>query len=269
MADEKKNEKPATEKADEAGKPVEEKASGPALVPNTFRTILGEKVGMTQLFTDGGECHAVTAVKVGPCHIMRLKTPDGPDKYSAVVLAYGNRSDKNLNGPDAGQFKKAGIKPAQSVREIRVPDTKEFAAGQMLSLEGRFAAGDYVDVQGTSKGKGFAGVMKRHNFGGLPASHGASDKERSPGSIASRRSLGRVLPGQRMAGHMGHETVTVQKVEVISVDTDKNMIYLGGSVPGPKGSMVTVSETVKAMKKRVVKQKAKGPKKDKMGNIVK
>ena len=130
-----------------------------------------------------------------------------------------------------------------------------------------FKPGDFVDVQGTSKGKGFAGVMKRHNFRGMPDSHGASDKNRSPGSLASRRSLGRVLPGQRMAGHMGHVTESSLKLEVIKVDPRENLIYLAGSVPGPRGGLVTISETVKAQK-HYVAPTVLAVKKDKMGNII-
>lgn len=204
---------------------------------------------MTQIFTDDGECRSVTEVQAGPCRIMRVKTKEGADRYSAVLLAYGERAKKNINKPDLGQFQVAGIGPARLIKEMRVADTKDFKKGQTVDLAGRFAVGDYVDVQGTSKGKGFAGVMKRHNFSGMPASHGSSDKERSPGSIASRRSLGRVLPGQRMAGHMGNVKVTVQKIEIVAVDVENNRVYLNGSVPGPKGSFIVLRETVKSIKR--------------------
>jgi large subunit ribosomal protein L3 len=224
---------------------------------------------MTQQFDADGECKAVTVVKAGPCRIMRVKTKESKDGYNAVLLAYGDKKEKGLNKAQLGQYKAAGTTPAKVQREFRLTDAKDFEAGQTVGLEGRFTVGDYVDVQGVSKGKGFAGVMKRHNFGGLPASHGASDKERSPGSIASRRSLGRVVPGQRMAGHMGHVTVTVHKLEVVSIEPENNLVYLNGSVPGPRGSVIVVKETTKTMKKKPVKQKAKGPKKDKMGNIIK
>ena len=239
MADENKKEESKEDKKSEA----------PAKAPESFRILLGEKIGMTQIFTEDGECRSVTEVKAGPCRIMRVKTKDGADGYSAVVLAYGERSKKNINKPDLGQFQAAGIGPARLVKEMRVDDTKDFEKGQRVDLAGRFVAGDYVDVQGTSKGKGFAGVMKRHNFKGMPASHGSSDKERSPGSIASRRSLGRVLPGQRMAGHMGRVTVTVQKIEVVAVDAENHRVYLNGSVPGPKGAFIVLRETSKKIKR--------------------
>ncbi len=250
MADENKKEETKEEKKDGAVEASEApKTEAPANAPESFRILLGEKIGMTQIFTDDGECRSVTEVQAGPCRIMRVKTKDSADGYSAVVLAYGERSEKNLNKPDLGQFQAAGIGPARLIKEMRVADTKEFKKGQAVDLAGRFSAGDYVDVQGMSKGKGFAGVMKRHNFAGMPASHGSSDKERSPGSIASRRSLGRVLPGQRMAGHMGSEKVTVQKIEVVAVDVENHRVYLNGSVPGPKGSFVVIRETVKNIKR--------------------
>ena len=180
-------------------------AGQPKRAPSSFRSILGEKLGMTQIFHPADRrLYDVTVVKAGPCPILRVKTSEGPDGYNAVQLAYGARKEKSLSKADLGQFKKAGAAPARFVREIRVGDPKGLEAGQIVDLAGVFKPGDYVDVQGTSKGKGFAGVMKRHNFRGMPASHGASDKQRSPGSLASRRSLGRVLPGQRMAGRMGH-----------------------------------------------------------------
>lgn len=237
--------------------------------PATFRYLLGEKLGMTQVFhpKTNNLCD-VTVVKAGPCAVVRVKSAQGKDGYNAVQLAYGIRREKNLPRPLIGQFKKAGLAPARWLREIRVCKLDGLEAGQAVGIEGVFKPGDYVDVQGTSKGKGFAGVMKRHNFRGLPASHGASDKQRSPGSLTARRSLGRVLPGQRMAGHMGHETVTMQKMQVIKVELDKNLIYVNGSVPGPKGGLVRISETVKSKKAWIEPLRAT-VKKDKMGNIIK
>jgi len=235
--------------------------------PASLRTILGQKVGMTQMYGRQNRLFGVTVVKAGPCPVMRVKSAEGPDGYNAVQLAFGARSEKNITKPMLGQFKKAGVTPSRWVREVRVADVKGLEAGQTVSLDGVFKPGDYVDVQGTTKGRGFAGVMKRHGFRGMPASHGASDKERSPGSLASRRSLGRVLPGQRMAGHMGHETESTLKLEVIKVDPRENLIYLAGPVPGPRGGLVTISETVKA--KKFYKEPAKLlVRKDKMGNII-
>jgi large subunit ribosomal protein L3 len=263
MADETKDQtKPAETAGQAAGDGKKE------LAPMTLRAVLGEKLGMTQLFNKDGERKPVTIVKAGPCSVVRVKSHDGSDGYSAVVLGYGR--EKHPRKAEAGQFKPAQVEPMRHLKEFRVrdADVKGFKPGQVVSLVGRFHPGDYVDVQGTSKGKGFAGVMKRHGFGGLPASHGASDKERSPGALASRRSLGRVLPGQRMAGHMGVDTVTVQKVEVLRVRWNENLLYLGGAVPGPRGGLVTVLETVKALKRRPIRAKVKQVRKDKMGNII-
>lgn len=236
------------------------------IAPSSLRAILGEKVGMTQVYhpKDKG-LYDVTVVKAGPCPILRVKTAEGKDGYNAVQVAYGERKEKNVAKAQASEFKKAGVAPARLVREFRVNDAKGFEAGQVIEAAAIFKSGDYVDVQGTSKGIGFAGVMKRHGFRGLPASHGASDKQRSPGSLASRRSLGRVLPGQRMAGHAGAETVSMLKLEVVKVED--NLIYVNGSVPGPRGGFVTVSETVKSKKHRVDVVRST-VKKDKMGNII-
>lgn len=245
-----------------------EAAPEPAVrsAPQGFRCLLGVKRGMTQIFTEDGRLHGVTEVRAGPCTVLRVRTQE-KDGYRAVQLGFGSAEGRRVSKPVAGQFAAAGLPPMRHVREIRVADTREFEAGQVVRLEGRFSPLDYVDVQGTSKGKGFAGVMKRHNFSGLPRSHGASDKERSPGSLAARRSLGRVLPGQRMAGHLGHETVTVHKIEVVRVDPDRHAVYLKGSVPGTEGSLVVISETAKTRKRRIIRKQA-AVLRDKMGNII-
>jgi large subunit ribosomal protein L3 len=251
----------------EQEKTDEKAAAADKRAPATFRTILGEKVGMTQMYGRSNRLFGVTVIKAGPCPVLRVKSAQGPDGYNAVQLAFGERSEKRVSKPELGQFKKAGAAPARWVREVRVADVKGLEAGQTVALDGVFKPGDYVDVQGTTKGKGFAGVMKRHGFGGMPDSHGASDKNRSPGSLAARRSLGRVLPGQRMAGHMGHVTESTLKLEVIRVDPRENLIYLAGPVPGPQGGLVTISETVKAQKAYVAPA-VLAVRKDKMGNII-
>jgi len=242
---------------------------GAKMAPATFRAILGEKIGMTQVFHPKDKnLYDVTIVKAGPCPVMRVKTADGKDGYNAVQLGFGEKREKSCTKAELGQFKQAGVTPKRYVREIRVDDAKGLEAGQTVSVDQIFKIGDYVDVQGTSKGHGFAGVMKRHNFRGLPASHGASDKQRSPGSLASRRSLGRVLPGQRMAGQYGDATETSIKLEVVQVDAEQSLIYIGGAVPGVRGGFVTIFETAKAKKFRTEPQKL-AVKKDKMGNIIK
>ena len=242
---------------------------GAKQAPATFRAILGEKIGMTQVYhSKDKNLYDVTIVKAGPCPILRVKTSDSKDGYNAVQLGFGAGKDKSCSKSQLGQFKKAGVAAQRHVREIRVKDTKGLEAGQTVTVDGVFKLGDYVDVQGICKGKGFAGVMKRHNFKGLPASHGASDKQRSPGSLASRRSLGRVMPGQRMAGHLGNTTASTMKIEVIQIDPAENLIYLAGAVPGPRGGLVTIYETVMSKKTRVEIVRST-IKKDKMGNIIK
>lgn len=247
-------------------KPAAPAAGKPA--PATLRALLGEKVGMTQIFTDAGELKGVTVVKAGPCSVVRVKKADGKDGYDAVLIAFGETREKSLNKAALGELKKAGLGALRHQREFRVKDAAGFEAGQSLTVEGRFAVGDYVDIQGTTKASGFQGAMKRHGFAGLPASHGASDKQRSPGSLASRRSLGKVLSGQRMAGRTGGVTHTTTKVAVVKVEPEKNLIYVHGPVPGPAGSVVAVIETAATLKKVKAPVKASGVKKDKMGNII-
>ncbi|MBI4371757.1 MAG: 50S ribosomal protein L3 [Elusimicrobia bacterium] len=258
-----------SEETNETAAAVAADGGGAQKAPATFRVILGEKVGMTQIFHPKDKnLYDVTIVKAGPCPVLRVKSADSKDGYNAVQLGFGLSREKSCSKSQLGQFKAAGVSPQKYVREIRVPDVKGLASGQTVALDVAFKSGDYVDVQGVTKGHGFTGVMKRHNFRGLPASHGASDKERSPGSLASRRSLGRVLPGQRMAGRMGHEITSTLKVEVIQVDPDKSLIYLAGPVPGPRGGLVTISETVKTKKFRTEPAKT-AVRKDKMGNVIK
>ncbi|WP_428897100.1 large subunit ribosomal protein L3 [Parelusimicrobium proximum] len=218
--------------------------------PETFRSILGEKIGMTQLFDEKGNLVAVSVVKAGPCKVVRVRTPE-KDGYSAIALGFGDIKESKLNKPELGYFKATSQTPVRHIKEYRVSDANGFEIGQVVALDKIFKPGDYVDVQGTIKGRGFAGGMKRHGFAGQPASHGASDRERAPGGLASRRSLGKVLSGQRMAGHYGFTTQTVAKIEVIKVDPANNLIFLKGSVPGAKGTIVSVLETSKN-KKRVV-----------------
>jgi large subunit ribosomal protein L3 len=242
---------------------------GAKKAPATFRAILGEKIGMTQIYHPKDQnLYDVTIEKAGPCPILRVKTADSKDGYNAVQLGFGKGRDKSCSQSQLGQFKKAGVAAQRHVREIRVKDTAGLEAGQTVVVDVAFKPGDYVDVQGICKGKGFAGAMKRHNFKGLPASHGASDKQRSPGSLASRRSLGRVMPGQRMAGHLGNTTTSTLKIEVIQIDPVDNLIYVAGAVPGPRGGLVTIFETVKDKKARVEIIRST-IKKDKMGNIIK
>ena len=235
--------------AQEATAPVAEAAKAETVkeAPATFRFVIGEKVGMTQLFDEKGNLHGVSVVKAGPCKVVRVRTME-KDGYNAVCIGFGEVKESKLNKPELGYFKKANTAPVRHLKEHRVADVNGFEIGQVISLEKIFKPGDYVDVQGSIKGHGFAGAMKRHGFAGQPASHGMSDRERAPGGLASRRSLGKVLSGQRMAGHYGTTTHTVAKIEVIKVDNENNLLFLKGSVPGAKGSIVSVLETSKNRK---------------------
>jgi len=199
---------------------------------------------MTQMFDAAGELFAVSVVQAGPCRVMYTRTPE-KDGYKAVCLGFGHVTGKNVNAARMGIFKKLDMKPVRNFREFRVDDISGVQEGQVANLTARFAAGEYVDLQGVSKGKGFAGGMKRYNFRGGPASHGASDRERAPGSIGSRRSLGRVLPGQRMAGHMGVDTVSMQKIKVMKIIPEENIMLVNGSIPGAAGSLVYITKTNK------------------------
>ncbi|MCX5784715.1 MAG: 50S ribosomal protein L3 [Elusimicrobia bacterium] len=229
----------------------------PSEMPAGFKFLIGRKMGMTQMFDAAGELFAVSVIQAGPCRVMYTRTPE-KDGYKAICLGFGHMTEKNVNAARMGIFKKLDIKPVRKFKEFRVEDISGVQAGQTASLTARFAAGEYVDLQGVSKGKGFAGGMKRYNFRGGPASHGASDRERAPGSIGSRRSLGRVLPGQRMAGHMGVDTVSMQKIKVIKIIPEENIMLVNGSVPGAAGSLVYITKTVKKTPKPLVLVPKKG-----------
>ncbi len=259
MTEENKKDQPVQdgEKAQEAA--AQPKEAGE--LPGSFKFIIGEKMGMTQLFDAEGNIYSASVVRAGPCRVVYTRTPDR-DGYSAVCLGYGHKKEKNTPAGMKGVFKKIGVKPIRHLKEFRVEKAEGAADGQTAGLAGRFQDGDWVDIQGISKGKGFAGGMKRHNFAGQPASHGASDRERAPGSLASRRSLGRVMPGQRMAGHMGQDKLTIHKVKVVKVVPEENLIFLNGSVPGAAGTMVYIMKTVKKTPKPPAPAKGKAAKKE-------
>ncbi|HOW89186.1 MAG TPA: 50S ribosomal protein L3 [Elusimicrobiales bacterium] len=218
----------------------------PEEMPSALKFIIGRKVGMTQMFDEHGELYGVSVVEAGPCRVVRTRTSER-DGYTAVCLGFGHKKDSHTDNAARGIFSKLGMNPIRHMKEFRVDKIDGVKEGQTATVAARFSAGDYVDVQGVSKGKGFAGGMKRHNFRGGPASHGASDRERAPGGLASRRSLGRVLPGQRMAGHTGTDTVSMMKIKVMKVIPERNLLLLNGSVPGPNGSTVYVVRTVKSV----------------------
>ena len=208
--------------------------------------ILGTKLGMTQVFDENNRVVPVTVVKAGPNVVTRIRTPER-DGYSAVQLAYGEISPRKVNKPVTGQYAAAGVNPRRHLAELRLDDeaaAAEYEVGQELTAE-IFADGAYVDVTGTSKGKGFAGTMKRHGFRGQGASHGAQAVHRRPGSIGGCATPGRVFKGMRMAGRMGVEKVTVQNLTVHAVDAERGLILVKGSVPGPKGALIVLRTAAK------------------------
>ncbi|HET6916376.1 MAG TPA: 50S ribosomal protein L3 [Acidimicrobiales bacterium] len=210
--------------------------------------MVGEKVGMTQVWDDQNRAVAVTVVRVTPVRVVQLKTPDR-DGYSALQVTYGSRKARTLNKAEAGHFAAAGdgVDPGKALVELRVADTSEYTVGQELTLE-MLAAGDKVDVTAVSKGKGFAGGMKRHNFKGQGASHGNHKHHRAPGSIGACATPARVFKGTRMAGQYGSERVTTLNLEVVQADGERNLLLLKGSVPGPRGAMVLIRDAVKGTK---------------------
>ena len=208
-----------------------------------IKGILGTKLGMTQVFDDSNRIVPVTVVAAGPCVVTQVRTPDN-DGYSAVQLAYGAIDPRKVNKPVAGHYAKAGVTPRRHLVELRTTDAGEYEVGQELTAE-VFEAGAVVDVVGTTKGKGTAGVMKRHGFRGLSASHGTQRKHRSPGSIGGCATPARVFKGVRMAGRMGNERVTTQNLTVHRVDPEAGLLLIKGAVPGPKGGLVLVKTAAK------------------------
>ena len=201
--------------------------------------ILGEKIGMTQVFTDDGRAVPVTVIKAGPCRVVQVKTAER-DGYSAVQLGYGERP--RAGKPLAGHFAKAGVDPARYVVELRTDES--FEPGQEIRAD-VFAPGERTDVIGVSKGKGFAGTMKRHGFSGLGASHGTERKHRSPGAIGACATPSRVFKGMKRAGKLGNVRVTVLNVEVVEADAERGLLLLKGALPGPDGGLVMVRSSVK------------------------
>jgi large subunit ribosomal protein L3 len=205
--------------------------------------VLGEKLGMTQVFDDEGRIVPVTVVQAGPCVVTRVRTPES-DGYSAVQLGYGQIDPRKVNKPMTGHFEKAGVTPRRHLVELRTDDAAEYELGQEITVD-VFEAGQRIDVTGRSKGKGTAGVMKRHGFKGLGASHGTQRKHRSPGSIGGCATPGRVFKGLRMAGRHGNARTTVQNLTVHSIDAEKGLLLIKGAVPGPNGGLVLVRSAAK------------------------
>ncbi|MDD3692560.1 MAG: 50S ribosomal protein L3 [Oscillospiraceae bacterium] len=205
--------------------------------------IIGKKVGMTQVFDQKGNVVPVTVIEAGPCPVVQKKTKEN-DGYVAVQMGFGDVSVKRVNKPLKGHFDKADVAPKKVLREFRFDDCDSFNIGDIIKVD-TFKPGDRVDVTGTSKGKGFAGVIKRWGFGRLKESHGTGPVARRGGATGANSSPSRVFKGKKSAGHMGAERVTVQNLDVVKVDAENNLIAVRGAVPGPRGSIVVLSETVK------------------------
>ncbi|WP_346771050.1 50S ribosomal protein L3 [Janibacter cremeus] len=209
----------------------------------TVKGVLGEKLGMTQVWDEENRLVPVTVVQAGPCVVTQIRTTE-TDGYEAVQLAYGAIDPRKVNQPTSGHFAKAGATPRRHLVELRTSDASEYSLGQEVTVE-LFEVGQEVDVTGTTKGKGFAGVMKRHGFAGVSASHGAHRNHRKPGSIGGCATPGRVFKGMRMAGRMGGERQTTQNLTIHAVDADKGLLLVKGAVPGPRGGIVLVRAAAK------------------------
>ena len=208
------------------------------------KAIIGRKVGMTQIFDEKGNVIPVTAIEAGPCTVVQIKTVE-TDGYDAVKLGFGEVKERKLNKPEKGVFKKLKIEPKKHLREFRLDSMDGITLGAEIKAD-IFAAGEKVDVQGITKGKGFQGVIKRHGQHRGPMGHG-SMYHRRPGSMGPTSTPGRVFKGKKLPGHMGVDTITIQNLEVVKVDLDKNIILVKGSVPGNKGSILKIKDAVKAL----------------------
>jgi large subunit ribosomal protein L3 len=211
------------------------------------KAIVGEKVGMTQLWGDDNKVVPVTVVKIAPLRIVQVKTPER-DGYSAVQVTFGRTNTRTLSKPKAGHFAKSGVEPGAKLVELRLDDVSEFEVGQEIKVD-RFEDGDRIDVTAVSKGKGTAGVMKRHGFSGLGAGHGVHRVHRAPGAIGACAAPARVFKGTRMAGRLGGERVTTLNLEVVKADVERDLLLVRGAVPGPRGGLVLIRDAVKGGKR--------------------
>ncbi len=210
-----------------------------------MNAIWGTKLGMTQVFDDQARAIPVTVIKAGPCRVVQIKTEE-TDGYNSIQISFGETKSNRVNKPEAGHYAKAGVAPSRHLAELRVEDPSIYKIGQEIRIADLFEAGTKADVSGISKGKGFAGVMERHNFSGQGGSHGNHKKHRAPGSIGACATPARVFKGMRMAGRLGGEKVTTLNIDIVGVDGERDLLLLGGAVPGPKGSVVLVRVAVKA-----------------------
>ncbi len=208
------------------------------------KAIVGEKVGMTQIWDEQHRAIPVTVVRVSPVRVVQVKTPER-EGYSALQVTWGHRRSSTLTKPEQGHYDSAGVDPGRRLVELRIDDTSAYEVGQQLTVE-LLEAGELVDAIAVSKGKGFAGAMKRHNFKGQGASHGNHKKHRSPGSIGACATPARVFKGTRMAGRMGGQQVTTLNLEIVRADPERELVLIKGAVPGPRGGMVVLRDAVKA-----------------------
>jgi large subunit ribosomal protein L3 len=208
-----------------------------------MKGLLGEKLGMTQVWDENNRVVPVTVVKAGPCVVTQVKTPE-QDGYSSVQIAFGAIDPRKVNKPASGHFAKAGVTPRRHLVELRTSDASEYTLGQELAVD-TFEVGQTVDVVGTTRGKGYAGVMKRHGFAGVSASHGAHRNHRKPGSIGGCATPGRVFKGMRMAGRMGVARQTTQNLTIHAIDAENGVLLIKGAIPGPKGGLVLVRTPAK------------------------
>ena len=205
---------------------------------------IGKKIGMTQLFDENGKVIPVTVVEAGPCVVVQKKTTEN-DGYEAVQIGFGDISDKAVNKPRKGHFAKAGVANKRELREFRLADCSVLSVGDIIKAD-TFAVGDAIDVVGISKGKGYAGTIKRYNFGRLKETHGSGPVARHQGSLGACSDPSRVMKGKKLPGHLGAERVTVQNLEIVKIDAENNLIAIKGAIPGPKGGVVSICDSVKA-----------------------
>lgn len=208
------------------------------------KAIVGKKLGMTQLFDANGNVVPVTVIEAGPCVVCQKKTAEN-DGYEAIQVGFGDKKASKVNGPMKGHFAKGDVAPKKVLREFRLNDISAYNVGDIIKAD-VFAEGDHVDIKGTSKGKGYAGVIKRWNFHRLKMSHGTGPVARHGGSLGACSTPSKVVKGKKMAGHLGNERVTVQNLDVVKVDAENNIIAVKGAVPGPKGGVVVIADSVKA-----------------------
>ncbi|MEG0615026.1 MAG: 50S ribosomal protein L3 [Oscillospiraceae bacterium] len=207
------------------------------------KAIIGKKIGMTQIFDEAGNVVPVTVVEAGPCVVVQKKTVEN-DGYNSVQVGFGEISDKNTNKPRKGHFAKADVAPKRTLKEFRLDDIAVVNVGDILKAD-TFAVGDIIDVQGTSKGKGYQGTIKRNHDSRLKETHGTGPVHRHAGSMGCCSSPSRIFKGKALPGHMGDETVTIQNLEVVKIDAENNLIAIRGAIPGPKGGLVTITDCIK------------------------